>query len=215
MLELQHEGYQPTSVHNGTEALEQLHKHEWDLVILDVMIPEISGMEVLRRFRRQNDWTPVLLLTARDSVIDKVQGLDSGANDYITKPFDIEELLARIRAAFRMAQNHFSSKKEMQEETVTIADLQVNVSTRQVQRNGESITLTKREFDLLLYLLRNQRLVLTREQLLDEVWGFEYMGDTNVVDVYIGYLRKKIDQGFDQSLIHTIRGVGFTIKESG
>jgi two-component system OmpR family response regulator len=214
-LELQHEHYDTVWVENGSQALNLLESEDWDLVLLDVMIPGLSGLEVLRRYRMRNSRTPVILLTARNSVLDKVNGLDHGANDYITKPFNIEELLARIRAALRTGALHTGKSENSKKHEYALADLLVNTATRQVTRGGKPIELTKREFDLLCYLLKNKRIVLNREQLLNEVWGFEYAGDTNVVDVYIGYLRKKIDHGHETALIHTVRGVGYTMKETG
>lgn len=156
-------------------------------MLLDVMLPELSGLEVLRRVRKTNTATPIILITARGSVPDKVSGLDLGANDYITKPFDIEELLARIRAQLRF--NH--NAQEEKEIELSIADLTVNEKTREIQRGDQTLELTPREYDLLVHLLKHQQQVLTRDQLLTAVWGFDYFGDTNVVDVYIRYLRKK------------------------
>jgi DNA-binding response OmpR family regulator len=195
-LELEYEGYQSDIAASGKEGL-------------DVMLPELNGMEVLRRIRSTDTYTPVILITARDSVVDKVNGLDQGANDYITKPFQIEELLARIRACLRT--NAIYQKEE--EEQLQAGDLTVNEKTRDVIRRGEAIELTPREFDLLVYLLRNKQQVLNREQILTNVWGFDYYGDTNVVDVYVRYLRRKVDYPFDTPLIHTVRGVGYTLKE--
>ncbi|RAS82919.1 response regulator transcription factor [Priestia endophytica] len=208
-LELEYEGYQSDIAASGKEGLELFQKGNWDLILLDVMLPELNGMEVLRRIRSTDTYTPVILITARDSVVDKVNGLDQGANDYITKPFQIEELLARIRACLRT--NAIYQKEE--EEQLQAGDLTVNEKTRDVIRRGESIELTPREFDLLVYLLRNKQQVLNREQILTNVWGFDYYGDTNVVDVYVRYLRRKVDYPFDTPLIHTVRGVGYTLKE--
>lgn len=208
-LELEYEGYQSDIAASGKEGLELFQKGNWDLILLDVMLPELNGMEVLRRIRSTDTYTPVILITARDSVVDKVNGLDQGANDYITKPFQIEELLARIRACLRT--NAIYQKEE--EEQLQAGDLTVNEKTRDVIRCGEAIELTPREFDLLVYLLRNKQQVLNREQILTNVWGFDYYGDTNVVDVYVRYLRRKVDYPFDTPLIHTVRGVGYTLKE--
>lgn len=207
-LELVYEGYEVTVKETGMDGLQALEEESFDLVLLDVMLPELSGLEVLRRVRKTNTATPIMLITARDSVPDKVSGLDLGANDYITKPFDIEELLARIRAQLRLNINE-------QEEKVTelsIADLTVNEKTRDIQRAGKMLELTPREYDLLVHLLKHQQQVLTRDQLLTAVWGFDYYGDTNVVDVYIRYLRKKVDYPFEKQLIHTVRGVGYVMK---
>lgn len=209
-LELEHEGYQVEIAENGIAGLEKFSNEQWNLVLLDIMIPKLNGMEVLRRIRATGDMTPIILLTARDSIPDKVSGLDHGANDYITKPFQIEELLARIRACLRI--NQMNGKKA-DEEIVSIADLKVDKRTRIVTRSSTKIELTPREFDLLTYLIQHQNHVLNREQILTRVWGFDYYGETNVVDVYIRYLRKKIDDSFHSPLIHTVRGVGYVIKE--
>ncbi|GAA0610563.1 two-component system response regulator YkoG [Virgibacillus siamensis] len=208
-LELEYENYATDIADNGKDALNKLENNRWDLVLLDIMLPELSGMEVLRRFRRSNRTTPIILLTARDQVHDKVSGLDLGANDYMTKPFQIEELLARIRVHLRL-----QTTAEMDSRQLAIGELVVDTGTREVKRNDHQIELTPREFDLLIYLLKNKNQVLTRDQLIEHVWGFDYYGDTNVVDVYIRYLRQKIDKDFDSQYIQTVRGVGYTIKET-
>ncbi|MEI3598351.1 MULTISPECIES: response regulator transcription factor [unclassified Oceanobacillus] len=207
-LELEYENYETGVADNGKDALRLIEEESWDLVLLDIMIPELSGLEVLRRVRRFDEETPIVLLTARDEIHDKVSGLDLGADDYITKPFQIEELLARIRVLLRRPK----AKKENNEE-LTVADLRVNPSAREVSRGEVQIDLTPREFDLLVCLLQNKNIVLTREQLIEQVWGFDYYGDTNVVDVYIRYLRQKVDKGFETAVIQTVRGVGYTIKD--
>jgi two-component system, OmpR family, response regulator len=210
-LELEYEGYELGKALDGLEAFTLYQSRKWDLVLLDVMLPGISGIELLRRIRAHDEHTPVILLTAKSSVEDKVSGLDLGANDYITKPFQIEELLARIRAALRM-----KSSAPSQEETTSalqFADLSVNEQTREVTRGDKSIELTPREFDLLVYLLKNKRQVLTREQIIEAVWGYDYYGDTNVVDVYIRYIRKKVDPLEYEPLIHTVRGVGYVLRQ--
>ncbi|MCM3261423.1 response regulator transcription factor [Paenibacillus lautus] len=212
-IELESEGYQVTKADNGLDALEAYRSQEVDLILLDVMLPGMSGIELLRRIRAHDSHTAVLLLTAKSSVEDKVSGLDLGANDYITKPFQIEELLARIRAALRL-QGKPHPEEEPAGEWLTAADLKLNEGTREVIRDGRRIDLTPREFDLLVYLLKNKRQVLNREQILAAVWGYDYYGDTNVVDVYIRYVRKKIDYGGTQELIHTVRGVGYVLKET-
>lgn len=204
-LELNYENYETTITDNGADALEKILHQTWDLVLLDIMIPELSGLEVLRRVRRENNQTPIILLTARDMVHDKVSGLDLGANDYVTKPFQIEELLARIRAQFR------NQPKET--EATAVGELTVNKLSHEVKHSGQVIELTPREFDLLVYLLENKNIVLTREQILEQVWGYDYFGDTNVVDVYIRYLRNKLDKPFETAYIQTVRGVGYTIKD--
>lgn len=207
-LELKYENYETKTANNGLDALEMMLEESWDLVLLDIMIPELSGLEVLRRLRKVDQETPVILLTARDQVHDKVSGLDLGANDYVTKPFQIEELLARIRVQLRHTEN---SKPNT--ETLHVGDLTVNLQTREVKRDSKNISLTPREFDLLTYLMKNKNIVLTRDQIMEEVWGYDYFGDTNVVDVYIRYLRQKVDKSFDFPYIETIRGVGYTIKD--
>ncbi|MCY7863654.1 two-component system response regulator YkoG [Bacillus spizizenii] len=207
-LELEYEGYSVTIKHNGTEGLNAAAEGGYSLVLLDVMLPGLSGLEVLRRLRKTDQQTPVILLTARDSIPDKVTGLDIGANDYVTKPFEIEELLARIRAALR--QN--GTKTEDIGTFLTYDDLRVNEKTREVRRGDKEVELTPREFDLLVYMLKHPQQVLTREQILNSVWGFDYIGDTNVVDVYIRYIRKKLDYPYEKQLIHTVRGVGYAIK---
>jgi DNA-binding response OmpR family regulator len=210
-IELEFEGYSVTKAIDGPHALDLYRSSSWDLIILDIMLPGISGIEVLRRIRSKDKQTPVLLLTAKSSVEDKVSGLDLGANDYITKPFQIEELLARIRAALRV---RAEAEKAEGNDRFTIANLKLNEKTREVIRGNRQIELTPREFDLLVYLLSNKRQVLNREQILDAVWGYDFLGDTNVVDVYIRYLRKKIDMPNMPPLIHTIRGVGYVLKET-
>jgi DNA-binding response OmpR family regulator len=203
-LELSYEGYIITKAFDGRTGLELAETGEFDLVLLDVMLPKLSGMEVLRRLRRTSS-VPIIMLTARDSVVDKVSGLDSGASDYITKPFAIEELLARIRTALR---------KTMQEDVVLSASgLLLNTGRHTVTVLGTPIELTKREFDLLHYLLKNKGLVISREALLENVWGFDFTGETNAVDVYVRFLRGKIDEVFNIKLIHTVRGVGYVIKD--
>lgn len=207
-LELEYENYETGVADNGKDALRLIEEEDWDLVLLDIMIPELSGLEVLRRVRRFDEEIPIVLLTARDEIHDKVSGLDLGADDYITKPFQIEELLARIRVLLRRPKAKKQSKEEL-----TVADLRVNLSAREVTRGEMQIDLTPREFDLLVCLLRNKNIVLTRENLIEQVWGFDYYGDTNVVDVYIRYLRQKVDKDFDATVIQTVRGVGYTIKD--
>jgi DNA-binding response OmpR family regulator len=209
-LELEYENYETEIANNGKDALRLMQEKEWDLVLLDIMIPELSGLEVLRRIRKTDESTPIILLTARDAIHDKVSGLDLGANDYITKPFQIEELLARIRVHLR------APKKAMKgiENKLSIGDLQVDIDGREVLRGADVIDLTKREFDLLVCLLRNKNIVMSREKLVENVWGYDYFGETNVVDVYIRYLRKKIDNDYDTAYIQTVRGIGYTIKET-
>lgn len=204
-LELEYEGYSVDVKHDGQSGLESALEGGWDLIILDVMLPALSGMEILRRFRREDTFTPVMMLTARNEIPDKVSGLDLGANDYVSKPFENEELLARIRVQLR------EHKKAEKPETLQFEDLTVNVKSREVQRGDGQIELTPREFDLLHHLIANQGHVLNREQLIQAVWGYDFIGDTNIVDVYIRYLRKKVDAGAEP-LIHTMRGVGYVMK---
>ncbi|WP_445487183.1 response regulator transcription factor [Niallia sp. 03133] len=208
-MELEYEGYDVEAEFTGAKGLERVMNEDWNLVLLDVMLPELSGLEVLRRIRNSNNNVPVILLTARDSIPDKVVGLDLGANDYVTKPFQIEELLARIRSALRISQH---LHKQEQEKVLEVFDLKVFVKSYRVIRANEEIDLTPREFELLVYLLENKNIVLTREQILSNVWGYDYMGDTNIVDVYIRYVRKKIDYHFSFPIIHTVRGVGYMVK---
>lgn len=207
-LELEYENYITEIANNGEDALQLIREKKWDLVLLDIMLPGLSGIEVLRKIRRAEIHTPIILLTARDAVHDKVSGLDLGANDYMTKPFQIEELLARIRVNLRQ-----KIQLNQQANRLSIGELFVDLNRYEIKRGEQEIQLTPREFDLLVCLLKNKNIVLTREQLLDNVWGFQYVGDTNIVDVYIRYLRQKIDKGFDPAYIQTIRGVGYTIKE--
>ncbi|MBN3527685.1 response regulator transcription factor [Paenibacillus apiarius] len=211
-LELEYEGYTVDIEHSGTEGLRKYNEGQWDLVLLDVMLPGLNGLEVLRRIRAAEALTPIILLTARDSVPDKVSGLDMGANDYITKPFQIEELLARIRACLRIRQQ-LQKDGGQQEGLLEVADLALNEKARTVTRQHAPIELTAREFDLLLFLMKHANQVLNREQIVSHVWGYDFVGDTNVVDVYIRYLRKKIDYEYSPPLIHTVRGVGYVLKE--
>ena len=208
-LELKFEGYETGVAHTGSEGLIQFREQGWDLVLLDLMLPEIHGLDVLKRIRSSDAAIPVILLTAKNDVKDKVAGLDLGANDYVTKPFEIEELLARIRACLRLVNGNGNSALHR------FQDLEMNESTRDVKRNGRMIELTPREFDLLLYLIKNPQQVLSREQVLNAVWGYDYYGDTNVIDVYIRYLRKKVDAGESSTYIQTVRGVGYVLKEQG
>ena len=205
-LELRYEGYEVEKAFDGREGLEKALSGGFDLILLDIMLPSMSGMEVLRRLRRESQ-VPVIMVTARDTVVDKVSGLDSGADDYITKPFEIEELLARIRAALR-------KRPARQEGTVlTAGPLTMDPERHEVTVKGTAVELTRREFDLLRYLLENKEKVISRESLLDNVWGFDFVGETNAVDVYIRFLRAKIDEAFGIKLIHTVRGVGYVIRE--
>jgi DNA-binding response OmpR family regulator len=216
-LELEHEGYSVQCIKNGRDGLNAALGGNWDLILLDIMLPELNGLEVLRRIRQQGSQVAVILLTARDTIPDRVSGLDQGANDYVTKPFAIEELLARIRNLLRMATTIQAQTAEAigsstMGDEIQVDGLYMNVRTRQVKRESQVIELTTKEFDLLYYLACRPGEVMSREQILSQVWGYEFIGDTNVVDVYIRYLRQKIDQGFPIKLIHTLRGVGYLVK---
>ena len=209
-LDLGHEGYQVHHVTNGREGWEAAKSEKWDLILLDIMLPELNGLEVLRRIRQIDQAVPIILLTARDSIPDKVSGLDYGANDYVTKPFSIEELLARIRGLLRLSRIVESSISPI----LQVGNLSVNTLTREVIREGQPIELTTKEYELLHFLIQNHGNVMSRERILSDVWGYEFVGDTNTVDVYIRYLRQKIDKDFEPKLIHTIRGVGYVLKDS-
>ena len=204
-LELSHEGYEVTKAEDGRTGLEMAEKGSFDLMLLDIMLPGLNGLEVLRRLRKTSQM-PVIMLTARDAVMDKVTGLDMGADDYITKPFSIEELLARIRSALR---------KQVKQESnaLVFGPLELDVLRHTVSVNGETIDLTGREFALLQTLMENQGIVLTRETLMDKVWGYDFVGETNLVDVYIRYLRTKIAAKTDLRLIQTVRGLGYVLRE--
>jgi DNA-binding response OmpR family regulator len=210
-MELEYEGYNVTVEHNGRDGLEKALHSEFDLILLDVMLPKLSGIEVLRRLRKEKENLPVILLTARNTTFDKVAGLDHGANDYVTKPFEIEELLARIRSCLRHYSQHEHTEKGS---LLSIQDLVINTEAREVKRDGTSIILTPKEYDLLVYLIVNKNKVVTRESILLNVWGYDYEGETNVIDVFIRHLRKKIEEDFSTPLITTVRGIGYTIKES-
>ncbi|MGX8176839.1 response regulator transcription factor [Exiguobacterium artemiae] len=205
-LELNHAGYATQVAFNGKDGLVAA-ENDIDLVLLDVMMPELSGFEVLRRLRGKGDPVPVILLTARGEVYDKVAGLDLGANDYVTKPFEIEELLARIRALLRL-----TTRATVETNRLHYADVLLDLDRHEAFRNDVPLDLTPREFDLLSYLMENKEHVLTREQILNRVWGYDYFGETNIVDVYIRYLRKKIDRS-QSPLIQTVRGIGYVLRE--
>lgn len=214
-LELVHEGYDVTIAYNGLtgykyltdgcEAGDRTPAGSYDIALVDIMLPGMNGFDIIKEIRKKSD-IPLIILTAKDDVKDKVKGLDIGANDYVTKPFAIEELLARIRV-------HLRDLKQNNKVSLNVDNLLVNLESRQVKRNNNNIILTKTEFDLLVFMIKNKNIVLSRNRILDAVWGFDYMGDTNIVDVYIRYLRSKIDDGYDVKLIHTVRGVGYVLKE--
>lgn len=205
-LELNHAGYATQVAFNGKDVLVAA-ENDIDLVLLDVMMPELSGFEVLRRLRGKGNPVPVILLTARGEVYDKVAGLDLGANDYVTKPFEIEELLARIRALLRLM-----TRAAVETNQLHYADVLLDLDRHEAFRNDVPLDLTPREFDLLSYLMENKEHVLTREQILNRVWGYDYFGETNIVDVYIRYLRKKMDRS-QSPLIQTVRGIGYVLRE--
>ncbi|MEF3309156.1 response regulator transcription factor [Paenibacillus sp. GYB004] len=206
-LELRHASFSVTTAYDGPSGLDLALREDWDVILLDLMLPGIDGMEVCRRIRTVKK-TPILILTARDSVTDRVSGLDSGADDYIPKPFAIEELLARIRVVFRRQEDRDEDNKAL----LSFQDLSVNLDSREVRKGAGKIELTKREYDLLVAFLRNAGRVLTRETLLDMVWGYEAAVDTNVVDVYVRYLRNKIDAPGETSYIQTLRGTGYVMR---
>ena len=203
-LELEHENYDCEICADGREALGLALDKDFDLIILDVMLPSLNGIEVLRRLRQVKQ-TPVIILTARDQVVDKVTGLDIGANDYMTKPFAIEELLARIRL-------HTKRAAISSDSGIRCGKLSVNPEARIATYDGHQIDLTKKEFDLLEFLMQNRNIVVSREKLLDEVWGVDFYGCTNVVDVYVRYLRSKIDDVYGVTVIETVRGAGYVIR---
>lgn len=203
---LEAENYQVQVCHTGENGLETCQKKEFDLIILDLMLPDVSGEQICQKLRKKNIKTPILALTAKAEVADKVKTLNLGADDYLTKPFAFEELLARIKALLRRAPEQFISH------SLKLADLSLDPKTREVKRGGKNIKLTVKEFSLLEYLLSHPQKVLSRSQILQKVWGYNFDPATNIVDVYIRYLRKKIDSGFKKKLIHTVQGVGYQIK---
>ncbi|WP_054024661.1 response regulator transcription factor [Bacillus sp. FJAT-28004] len=210
-LELEHEGYTVGTAADGRTGYEMASTGEWELVLLDVMLPEMSGIEVLRLLRQAGNPVPIILLTARDTVPDKVSGFEHGANDYVTKPFAMEELLARVRNILRIFQQY--PKEAEGSDMIKVGDLTIELRTRKVYRKDILIELTPREFELLVYLVENKNDEKSREDILSEVWGYDFIGETNLVDVYIRYLRQKLDKGYRHKLIHTVRGVGYMIKE--
>lgn len=213
-LELNYEGYAVERADTGRIGLDKALMGDWDVILLDIMLPELDGLEVLRRLRHGKCGTPVILLTARAETQDVVRGLDLGANDYVKKPFQIEEVLARLRACIRDEERRIVKlSAESPKQLLTVGELTLDPRNREVIREEILIELTPKEYDLLLYLLENKGQVLTREQIINHVWGFDFYGDTNSVDVYIRYLRIKVDYPFQKSLIHTSRGVGYCIKE--
>lgn len=207
-LELKHEGYDVLTAFDGRSGLDTAMEKDPDLLILDLMLPELSGIEVCRRLRHTSD-LPIIMLTAKDDVSDKVMGLDMGADDYVTKPFAIEELLARIRVALKKRRARDERLTEPQDHLLTAGAVSIDTASWQVRVKGEPVPLTKKEFDTLRYLMEHRGMAVTRDQLMNEVWGYDYIGDSNIVDVYIRYLRHKIDDQYGIKTIHTIRSVGY------
>ncbi len=203
---LEKEGYSVDSCYDGEDAIHYLDMGEFDAVILDIMMPKIDGIGVLKYIRTKKLEVPVLFLTAKDSIDDRVKGLDLGADDYLVKPFAFDELLARLRVMTRRYAGETTNE-------FSLGDLTINVAKRCVKRCGDEITLSAKEFDILEYLMRNKAIVLSRDKIESHIWNFDYSGSSNVIDVYIRYLRKKIDDPYDKKLIHTIRGVGYVLRE--
>lgn len=201
------EHYGVDACYDGAEGLDYILATEYDAIILDVMLPKINGFEILKKIREKKIKTPVLLLTAKDSIEDRVRGLDLGADDYLLKPFAFDELLARIRVLLRKASN-----TETANNIFSIANLTVDVTSRTVKRDDKSLKLSTREFTILEYMIRNKGKILSRDTIEQHIWNYDYEGGTNVIDVYIRYLRKKIDDGYEPKLIHTIRGIGYVLK---
>lgn len=210
-MELEHEGMNTAIEDNGRRAYERIVQGNYDLILLDVMLPDMDGFTICRKVRELSQ-VPIIMLTAKDDIDDKVQGLDIGADDYITKPFATPELLARMRVVLRRQESQ-REVREAQEEILSVKNLTMYPARHEVKVDAVPVELTKKEYDLLEYLLRNKRTVLTRDQILSNVWDYDYMGDTNVVDVYIRYLRQKLDDRFQEKYIHTMRGVGYVIKD--
>lgn len=207
-LELKHEGYEVFVAYDGRSGLSMFYEKNPDIILLDLMLPELSGIEVCRRIRKESN-VPIIMLTAKGEVMDKVSGLDNGADDYVTKPFAIEEVLARMRVALKRVKN-FS---EINGGIIEFKNLTIDTAKRVVKVGGDEVELTKREYELLLYLVENKNIVISRDQILNNVWGYDYIGETNVVDVYVRYLRTKIDDKYNIKVIHTIRGVGYFAKD--
>lgn len=205
-MKMENEGYNVDSCYDGQEALLYLESVEYDAVIMDVMIPKINGFDVVKNYREKGGQSPIIFLTARDEICDRVKGLDTGGNDYLVKPFSFDELMARIRAMTRKAAGN-------NDNIYMLADLVLDSKSKKVTRAGKNINLSAKEYSLLEYMIRNKDKVLSRERIEDNLYNFDYEGGTNVIDVYIRYLRKKIDDGFDKKLIHTVRGSGYVLRE--
>ena len=203
---LEEQSYSVDACLDGQEALDYLDSAEYDVVLLDIMMPKKSGLEVLRALRKKGRQTPVLLLTAKDSIEDRVDGLDAGADDYLVKPFAFEELMARIRVMLRKKSGQSSN-------LLSVGDLTLDLGTHTVVRDGQPISLSSREFALLRYLVMNQGMILSRDQIEQHIWNYDYEGSSNMIDVYIRYLRKKMDDPFEKKLIHTVRGAGYVLRE--
>jgi DNA-binding response OmpR family regulator len=205
-LELGYEGYKVTVTHDGLSGLTAARESQPDLVIVDWMLPGLTGLEICRRLRTTGDQVPVILLTAKDEVSDRVAGLDAGADDYVLKPFTVEQLLARVKS-------HLRAYQEVDPDLLKFEDLTLNRRTREVKRGKRSIDLTAKEFDLLDYFLAHPRQVITRDRILESVWGYDFMGDSNIIEVYIRYLRIKLEAEHEKRLIQTVRGVGYVLRE--
>lgn len=206
-LELKYEGYDIAVCNDGRLGFDEFQKNNYDLILIDLMLPGLNGLEICRRIRKLRD-VPIIMITAKDEIIDKVSGLDAGLDDYLTKPFAIEELLARMRVALKRVR-----PEAVQKNVYACGDLVLDSDKHLVRVGDQNVDFTKKEYDLLLYLIKSKNIVLTREQILNQVWGYNYIGETNVVDVYVRYLRSKIDEPFNRKFIHTIRGVGYYIKD--
>lgn len=206
-LELVHEGYEVGKAYDGRQGLEEALSGKYDLILLDVMLPALNGLEVLRRLRKESS-VPVIMLTARDAVMDKVSGLDAGADDYITKPFAIEELLARVRVALKKHTDHVQQTHHL-----TVCGVTMDTDRHEVTCSGEPIELTNREYELVHVLMENKNIVMDREKLMNRVCGYDYIGETNIIDVYVRHIRSKVDDVYGIRFIQTVRGVGYVIKD--
>jgi two-component system response regulator TrcR len=206
-MALHYEGWTVEVAHNGREAVSKFDDVEPDVLVLDIMLPDVDGLQILQRIRESGPYTPTLFLTARDSVMDRVTGLTAGADDYMTKPFSLEELVARLRGLLRRS-SHLAPPAE---DELAVGDLTLDGASHEVTRAGTPIPLSSTEFELLRFLMRNPRRALTRTEILDRVWNYDFAGRTSIVDLYISYLRKKIDAGRDP-MIHTVRGVGYMLR---
>lgn len=208
-MELEHEGYETAMEHNGRTAYNRIIQEDFDLILLDLMLPDMNGLEICKKVRELSA-VPIIMLTAKGEITDKVEGLDVGADDYLTKPFAIQELLARARVIFRKSDTPLAP---LQEARLSSQNLVLYPQRHEALIDDQPIALTKKEYELLEFLLRNKGIVLGRDRIIQEVWGYDYMGDTNVVDVYVRYLRSKLDEQFDCKYIHTVRGVGYVVKD--